>query len=81
MSLRPGCYIRSHVAIGISVPEKIFIEVLPYMGVTAILVMEQLSCYQILISMFRKAYIQNLVTNDQVVSEKIKLKDFLSISV
>ena len=43
----------------------------PYMGMAAILVMLQASCHQIFISLYLKAFIQNLVQNGPVVSEKM----------
>ena len=61
--------------IGPPVPEKkIFEGFLPYMGVVAILVMWPASCHQIFISMYLKAFIQNLVHIGTVVSEKIQLE-------
>ena len=57
------------------VPEKkIFQGFLPYMGVVAILVMCPASCHQIFISMYLKAFIQNLVQISTVVSEKIQFE-------
>ena len=41
------------------------------MDVAAILVMGPASCHQIFISLYLKAFIQNLVQNSPVVSEKI----------
>ena len=62
-------YIPSFVEICLSVPEKnIFEGFLPYMGMAAILV----------ISLYLKAFIQNLVQNGTVVSEKIWF-DFLYV--
>ena len=59
------------------VPEKkIFKGFLPYVGMAAILVMGPTSCHQIFNSLYLKAFIQNLVQIDKVVSEKI-LFDFL----
>ena len=61
--------------IGPPVPEKkIFEGFLPYMGVVAILVMRPASCHQIFISMYLKAFIQNLVQISTVVSEKIQFE-------
>ena len=58
--------------IGLPVLEKkIFEGVLPYMGMAAILVMGPASCHQIFISLYLKAFIQNLVQIGIVVSEKI----------
>ena len=42
-----------------------------YMGAVAILVMGPASCHQIFISLYLKAFIQNLVQNDIIISEKI----------
>ena len=57
--------------IGSMVPEKkIFEGFLPYMRMVAILVMCPASYLNIFISMYLKVYIQNLVKNGQVVSEK-----------
>ena len=61
----------SFVEIGPPIPEKrIFEGFLPYMGMAAILLMSPASYQQILISMYLKAYMQNLVKNGPVVSEK-----------
>ena len=61
--------------IGSPVPEKeIFEGCLPYMGVAAILVMLPGSCHQIFIALYLEAFIQNLVQNGTVVSEKIWFK-------
>ena len=57
--------------IGLPVPEKIFKGFLPYMGMAAILVMRPASCHQIIISLYLKAFIKNLVQIGKVVSEKI----------
>ena len=54
--------------------EKIFEGFLPYMGVVAILVMWPASCHQIFISLYLKAFIQNLVQIDTEVSEKIQFE-------
>ena len=43
---------------------------LPYMGMAAILVKWPASYQNIFISMYLKAYIQNLVKNGRVISEK-----------
>ena len=72
MGWSPQCYKPSFVEIGLPVPEKkIFEGFLPYMGVAAILVMLPASCHQIYISLYLKAFMQNLVKNRTVVSEKI----------
>ena len=47
---------------------------LPHMGVVAILVMWPASCHQIFISLYLKAFIQNLVQIGTVVSEKIQFE-------
>ena len=52
--------------------EEDFEGFLPYMGMTAILVMWPASYKQIFISLYLNAYIQNLVGNGPVVSEKSK---------
>ena len=72
MGRSPRCYIPSFVKIGPPVLEKkIFEGFLPYMGMAAFLVMGLASCHQIFISLYLKAFIQNLVQNGSVVSEKI----------
>ena len=52
--------------------KKIFKRFLPYMGMAAILVISPASCHQILISFYLKTFVQNLVQNCTVVSEKIR---------
>ena len=47
---------------------------LPYMGKAAILVMLPASCHYIFISLYLKAFIQNLVQIGKVVSEKIRFE-------
>ena len=75
MGRSPQCYIPSFVEIGLSVPEKKNFEgFLLYMGVAAILVMCPASCHQIFISFYLEAFIQNLVQNGPVVSEKIRFE-------
>ena len=49
--------------------EEVFQRFLPYIGVTAFLVMSQASCHQIFISLYLKAFIQSLVQIGTVVSE------------
>ena len=72
MGRSPRCYIPSFMKICPPVLEKkIFEGFLPYMGMAAILVMGPASCQQIFISLYLKAFIQNLVQNGPVVSEKI----------
>ena len=72
MGWSPRCYIPSFVEIGLSVPEKkTFKGFLPNVGMAAILVMLPASCHQILISLYLKAFIQNLVQIGTVVPEKI----------
>ena len=62
MDWSPKCYIPSFVEIGPPVPEKkIFEGFLPYMGVAAIFVIWPASYSWIFISLYLKAYIQNLV--------------------
>ena len=71
MGTSPQCYVTIFAEIGSLVPEKkIFEGFLPYMGMAAILVKWPASYQQILISMYLKAYIQNLVKNGPVVDEK-----------
>ena len=69
MGRRPPCHIPSFVEISPLVLEKIFDGVFGHGGhlghVTALY-------QQIFISMYLKAYIQNLIENGPVVSEKIK---------
>ena len=66
--------------IGPLVPEKIFEGLLPYMYISlvAILVMRPASCHQIFISLYLKAFIQNLVQIGTIVFEKIQF-DFLYV--
>ena len=71
MGWSPQCYIPSFLEMGPPVPEKIFEGFLPYMGVFAILVMSPASCHQIFISLYLKAFMQNLVQIGTVVSKKI----------
>ena len=72
MGRSPRCYIPSFVKNSLPVLEKkIFEGFLPYMGMAAILVMLPASCHQIFISLYLKAFIQNLVQNGRVVSEKM----------
>ena len=58
------------------VPEKIFEGFSPYMGMAAILVMSPVSCHQIFISLYLKAFIKKLVQIGPVVSEKIQFEFF-----
>ena len=75
MGRSPRCYIPSFVKIGQPVLEKkIFEGFLPYLGMAAILVMWPASFYQIVISLYLKAVIQNLVQNGPVVFEKIRFE-------
>ena len=79
MGWSPQCYIPRFVEIRLPVPEKkIFEGFLPYMGVAAILVMEPALCRPIFISLYLKAFIENLVQIGKVVSEKIRF-DFLYV--
>ena len=67
----PLCYIQSFVEIGPPVlVKKTFEGFFPYMDMAAILVMYPASYQQIFISMYLKAYIQNLIKNGSVVSKK-----------
>ena len=70
----PQCYIPSFVEISLPVPEKIFEGFSPHIGVVVILVMRPASCHQIFISLYLKAFIQNLVQIGTVVSEKIQFE-------
>ena len=75
MGWSPRCYIPSFVEIGPPVLEKkIFEGFLPFMGVAAILVKLPASCLYIFISLYLKAFIQNLVQNGSLVSEKIRFE-------
>ena len=75
MSWSPRCYIQSFVEIYVPVLEKkISKGFLPYMGMVAILVKWPASYHQIFISLYLKAFIQNLVQNGPVVSEKIRFE-------
>ena len=71
MGLSPRCYIPSFVEISLGPEKKIFQGFLPYMGMLATLDMWPASCHQIFISLYLKAFIQNLVQISTVVSEKI----------
>ena len=69
------CYILSFVEIGPTVPEKKILDrFLSYRGVAAILVMRPVSCHQIFISLYLKAFIQSLVQIDTVDSGNIQFK-------
>ena len=75
MGWSPRCYIPSFVEIGLPVPEKkIFKGFLPYVGMVAILVMGPASCHQIFVSLYLKAFIENLVQIGKVVSEKLRFE-------
>ena len=75
MGWSPKCYIPSFMQIGRPVlKKKIFEGFLPYMALAAILVMSPASCHQIFISLYLKAYIQNLVQIGSVGSEKIRFE-------
>ena len=72
MGWSPRYYIPSFVEIGFPVPEKkIFEGFLPYIGIAAILVMRPALCHQIVISLYLKAFIKNLVKIGTLASEKI----------
>ena len=60
--------------IGQPVLEKISKGFSPYMGMAAILVTVPASCHQIFISLYLKAFKQNLVQIGTVVSEKIRFE-------
>ena len=73
MGSSPSCYIPSFVEFSPPVPEKeIFEGSLPYMGMVAIIAHATSIILMIFISIYiyLKAYIQNLVKNGPVVSEK-----------
>ena len=75
MGWSPRCYIPSFLEICLPDPEKkIFKGFLPYVDMAAILVMGSASCHQILISLYLKAFIKNLVQIGIVVSEKIRFE-------
>ena len=75
MGWSPQCYIPSFVEIILPVPEKkIFKGFLPYVGMAVILAMGPASCHQIFISLYLKAFIQNLDQIGKVVSEKIRFE-------
>ena len=79
MGWSPRCYKPSFLEIGLPVPEKkIFKGFLQYVDMAAILVMGPDSCHQIFVSLYLKAFIQNLVQIGEVVSEKI-LFEFLYV--
>ena len=72
MGWSPRCFIPSFVEISPPVAEKkIFEGFLGYMGVAAILVILPALGYQIFISLYLKAFINNLVQIGTVVSEKM----------
>ena len=54
--------------------EEDFKGLLPYMGMVAILVRRPASCHQMFISLYLKAFIQNLVHIGTVISGKIKFE-------
>ena len=75
MGWSPRYYIPSFVEIGLPVLEKKnFDGFLPYMGMVAIFVKWPASCHQIFISLYLKAFKQNLVQINEVVSEKIQFE-------
>ena len=55
-------------------PEKIFEGFLLYIDMAAILVMLPAPCHQIFISLYLKAFIQNLVQKGTIVSKKIQFE-------
>ena len=74
MGWSPRCYTPCFVEISALVLEKkIFEGVLPYIDLVVILVLWPASCHQIFISLYLKAFIQNLFQNGTVVPEKIRL--------
>ena len=74
MDRSPQCYIPSFVEIGLLIPEKIFEGFLQYIGRGGHLGHVPRSCHQSFISLYLKAFIQNLVQNGTVVSEKIQFE-------
>ena len=73
MGWSPRCYIPSFVEIGLPVPKKKIIEGFYHIWAwQPSLSCGPASCHQILISLYLKAYLQNLVHNCTVVSEKIR---------
>ena len=70
MGRSPPCHFQSFVEISLPVPEKIFDGVFGHGGrhLGHVIALYQ----QIFISMYRKVYIQNLIENGPVVSEKRK---------
>ena len=72
MGRRPRCYIPSYMEFGLPVPEKIFEGFLPYMGHWAW--RPSWSCDQHHVKIYLKHFIQNLVQNSTVVSEKIRFE-------
>ena len=75
MGRSPQCFKLSFVEIGLPVlGKKTFEGFLPYMGMAAILVILQGLCHQIFISLYLIAFIQTLVKNGTIVSEKSRLK-------
>ena len=83
MGRSPQCYIPSFVEISLLVPEKTTFEgFLLYTDGVAIIVMSPASCHQIFISLYKKAFRQNLVQNGTVVSEKIRFEfDFFCMNM
>ena len=72
MGRSPRCYIQSFVEIGLPVLEKkIFEGFLPYIGMAANIGHVTRIMLTNFISLNLKAFIQNLVQNGPVVSEKI----------
>ena len=78
ISRSPQCYILIFVEISQLIPERTFDGFLPYMCLAVILVMSPASCHKFFISLYLKAFIQNLVWNGTVISEKIRF-DFLYV--
>ena len=74
MGRSPCCYIPSFVKIGPPVLEKIFEGFLPYKGMVAILSCDQHHVIRFSFPCTFQAFIQNLVQNGPVVSEKIRFE-------
>ena len=64
------CYIPSFLKIGMPVPEKIFEEILPYMGVAAILIMRSRCHEKLFVPPIQGGFTYNLALIGPAVSEK-----------
>ena len=70
ISRSPRCYKTSFLKIGMSVPEKIFEGILPYMGVAAILVMRSRCHENIFVPPIQGGFTDNLALIGPALSEK-----------